>query len=300
VLISKNVEIKVNGKKIPYYESLGYIIPKHKTKDGYCVKKDTKIIVDVNDIPKTSRVLVTIKCDYCGSEYNIRYDDYTNRKRKDINSDCCCNCKSIKNKELNLLRYGVENQFQREIIRHKIKQICLNRYGYEYPMQSELVKQKSLINMSKFNGIQSSKQQNYLNTIFNGEINFVDSSTKGFAIDIALIDDKIAIEYDGSGHRLSILFGDKTEDEFNLSEIRRTIILKRNGWKQIRIVSLNDYLPNKNILIEMLSFAKMYFNSGHSSITFDIDNSNVVVFKNKVPYNFEKLRKIKKDVKTCQ
>jgi hypothetical protein len=41
-----------------------------------------------------------------------------------------------------LLNYGVENVFQSELIREKIKQTMLEKYNVEYPAQMQEVKEK--------------------------------------------------------------------------------------------------------------------------------------------------------------
>jgi len=236
MLLTKELEIKLNGKKIKHYESLGYNLPKHKTRDGMTVPKNATIIVRIEDIPKNSHVDVQIKCDYCGKVYLTRYDGYNKRKENDISLDCCNGCKPKKNTELNLLRYGVENQFQREEI-----------------------KDKAMFVKSKNNLIVCSNQQEYLQTLFGGIINYVDESTKYYAIDIAILDKKIAIEFSGSGHNLQVKFGNLNQEEFENKEIVRYQILKRNGWKQIHIKSPYDYLPSDEILLEEYNKALEWF-----------------------------------------
>lgn len=34
-----HVEVTLRGKSIPYYEQLGYAIPRRKTRDGHCVPR---------------------------------------------------------------------------------------------------------------------------------------------------------------------------------------------------------------------------------------------------------------------
>jgi len=252
MLITKEVEVKLNGKKIKHYDSLGYPLPKRKTKDGMRVPKNALLKVKIEDVPLGSHIDVVVKCDYCGKEYSTRYDGYLNRKKNDIPLDCCDECKSIKNKELNIIRYGVENQFQREEIKIKVMKIKSNN-----------------------NGIKKSKQQIYLCNLFNGKLNYIDDLIGYYAIDIALIDKKIAIEYGGSGHDLQVKFGNLTREEFKQKEIIRYQILKRNGWKQIFINSSNDYLPSDEVLLEEFNKALEWFKSndkGHYHYNIDIGN----------------------------
>lgn len=252
MLISKEVEIKLNGKKIKHYENLGYLLPKRKTKDGLCVPKDTILKVKIEDIPLNSHVKVVVQCDYCGKKYPTRYDGYNKRKQNDISLDCCDECKSIKNKELNLFRYGVENQFQREEIIYK-----------------------TMFMKSKNNSIVCSNQQEYLQQLLGGILNYVNESTKGYAIDIAFLENKTSIEYMGSGHDLQVKFGNISKEEFYKKEIQRYQILKRNGWRQIFIKSKYDYLPSDEILLKEFNKALEWFksdNKGHWHYNIEIGN----------------------------
>jgi hypothetical protein len=265
MLLSKEVEVKLNGKKIKHYESLGYVLPKRKTKDGMRVPKNAIIKVKIEDIPLGSHINVNVCCDYCGEVYPTRYDGYIKRKQNDIQLDCCDQCKSIKNKELNLLRYGVENQFQRE----------------------EVI-EKTMFMKSKNNSIACSNQQKYLQKLFGGILNYVNEDTKAYAIDIALVDKQVAIEYHGSGHNLQVKFGNITQKEFENKEIVRYQILKRNGWKQIIIKSPYDYLPSDEKLLKEYYKALDWFKSddkGHW-------HYNINIGKKTKDVKYDKLRRI--------
>jgi len=275
MLITKEVEVKLNGKKIKHYDSLGYPLPKRKTKDGMRVPKNALLKVKIEDVPLGSHIDVVVKCDYCGKEYSTRYDGYLNRKKNDIPLDCCDECKSIKNKELNILRYGVENQFQREDIKIKNKLIMLEKYGEDHPMKVSSIKEKAMKTMSDNNGIECSRQQIYLCNLLGGILNYVDDFTKGYAIDIAFVNEKIALEYSGGGHNLQVKLGNLTKNEFEQKEIIRYQILKRNGWKQIFIKSSYDYLPSDEVLLEEYNKALEWFKSndkGHYHYNIDIGN----------------------------
>jgi hypothetical protein len=232
------------------------------------VPKNAILNVKIEDIPKNSHVEVIVKCDYCGKEYSTRYDGYNKRKENDISLDCCEECKPIKNKELNIMRYGVENQFQRQ----------------------EVI-EKTMFIKSKNNSIACSNQQTYLSNLFGGIVNYVDDSTKGYAIDIAFPDNKIAIEYSGSGHNLQVKLGNITDSEFNYKEIQRYNILKRNGWKQIHIKSPYDYLPSDGVLLDEYNKALEWFKSvgkGHSHCT-------IIIGKTINDKKYGKLRRIKQE-----
>ena len=77
-LLSKEVEIGLNGKSIKYYENLGYEIPRHKNKRGeMVVDKSAKIKVKTEDLTYGSAAIVLVKCDNCGKEYEKKYSKYS-------------------------------------------------------------------------------------------------------------------------------------------------------------------------------------------------------------------------------
>lgn len=193
-------------------------------------------------------------------------------------------------------KYGTDHPLQNEIIKNKLIQTNLIKYGCEYSVQSELVKEKIKISLYQNGTCPTSSQQLYIYSLFkennyNVELNYPISRTN---VDIAFIDEMIYLEYDGGGHNLAVKFGQKSEEEFNTKEIKRYYALLKYGWKEIKLISRKDYLPvNKNLILDMFSFAKNYLNNGHSWIYFDIDNQIVKCNQFKINYNFGKLFKYK-------
>jgi 5-methylcytosine-specific restriction endonuclease McrA len=105
-LINNEFTLVAIGSNLKYYENLGYNIPKYKDDNGrFKVKRGTKILVKINDIPKKANTRIEVKCDYCG---NILYptirDYYIGHKF--INKDSCNDCKNIKTQEIYKIKYG--------------------------------------------------------------------------------------------------------------------------------------------------------------------------------------------------
>lgn len=216
-------------------------------------------------------------------------------------------------KNTNLIRYGVENVYQNKIFQEKSKNTSLQKYGVFYTFQSEIVKENiKLSNLQKY-GVEStnslqevkdkqryslyknntapcSAQQRYLHNLLGGELNY----PIGFNVDIAFLNEKIYIEYDGSGHRLSVKFGNMTNKEFNQRQIKRGYVLKRKGWKLIRIISNKDCFPNDEIIINLINQAKEYLNTGHSWFEINIDEGRLKCSQYEKDYDFGKLNKINK------
>lgn len=160
-----------------------------------------------------------------------------------------------------LKRYGTKNPFCCNQFREKFKQTCLKRYGVEHPSQLKENRDKAKKTMiSRYghpfmagkNGIivPASKQQKCIQKIVGGDLNY---RVGKFFLDIALVEEKIDIEYDGTGHRLSVKLKGISEKEYDDLEQARENKLFKKGWKIIRLVNkTTDILPSekeiKNII----------------------------------------------------
>ena len=198
-----------------------------------------------------------------------------------------------KMKQTNIERYGAEYIPPLEETKQKVKQTNLKNCGYESYMQSpEFLEKWFAKNGSDF--AKSSKQQQYLCNLYNGVLNY---PFRCFALDIYLPEDKLDIEFDGSGHRMSISLGSITEEDFEKKELYRNVALNKEGYKQMRIISSKDKLPFDSTLLQMLNDARNYFSlyPQHSWIEFNIDTSSVrnAEHKNGIHYDYGALRTIK-------
>lgn len=192
-------------------------------------------------------------------------------------------------------KYGVENSFQANEVKEKIVQHNLKTYGVTHPMKIKQIAKsrfkKMVITKYKNGSGISSRQQDYIGELVDGDVNY---PFEGLSLDIKL-DDKKFIEYDGSGHDLSVKHGEISESGFIIKEKRRKYFLTSNGWKEIRIISKKDFLPNDDVIKRMVDEANIYLDSGHSWIKYDIDNDKVICSQYDRNYDFGELRKIKEE-----
>jgi len=209
-------------------------------------------------------------------------------------------------------KYGVDYPFQSQEIMKKVKETNLKLYGYENPIQNELIKSRALMTNLKKYGVKNpfeleefqikakntiynndtgarSKQQIYISTLLKGILNY---PVRYYLLDIAFPDENVFIEYNGGGHDLCVKLGTMTQEEYTQKEIVRNNILKREGWKNITIISRKDYLPNDKIIKKMLEDGKSIFAQGRSWVVFDIDNNNYCYFNFKEAYDYGTLIKI--------
>jgi hypothetical protein len=103
MILSKYVEVILGTFTIKYYENKGYFIPKIINSDNkIVVKRGTKIIVRVSDLPKESTTKILRKCDKCGKEGWFPYRSY-----RDSCIECCTAGEN--NPMYNSSRYGSSN-----------------------------------------------------------------------------------------------------------------------------------------------------------------------------------------------
>lgn len=314
MLLTREVEVGASSSNIKYYENLGYKVPRYKDKRGrQSVKRSTKILVKVEDLPKKSNAMVDVQCDYCLEENIItikskKFCTYI-ISHKYSQKDSCPKHSGLKGKEsfLNIYgcinytqtdeykvkykntcqeKYGADNVFQVEEFKDKAKETCLLKFGTEYAMQNNIIKEKAIKTLYQNNTAPCSAQQKYIHNLIGGELNYPVFTLN---LDIAFIDEKIYVEYDGGGHLLSINLGHQTIKEFNNKSRKRWYFLKSKGWKSIKIVSRKDLFPSDDKLLEMIKYAKEYLNSEHHWIKFDIDKNKIINSKGEFDYDFGKI-----------
>ena len=120
--------------------------------------------------------------------------------------------------------------------------------------------------------VKSSTQQRLICSLVDGQLNFPWNASW---LDVAFPNERIYIEYDGSGHDLLVKKKSCTAEAFAEGQKRRTYALLKDGWKEIRIVSKRDKLPNNDGIINMIEIAKMILDDGHSYVKFDIDKGTI-------------------------
>lgn len=151
--VTKTVVVKWNNHNKNHYINKGYEF----------TKRGEELVVKVEDISKGSHVKVTVKCDYCGNEFEVQYCNLIKsyelypkvacrkcRGKKTVDCDnqrYGCHhtqLEEVKEKAIatNLKKYGVEYHTQNEKVKSKIKKTVLEKYGVDSPAQNEDVKAK--------------------------------------------------------------------------------------------------------------------------------------------------------------
>lgn len=146
MLLTKEVEVELSSANIEHYRELGYFIPIYKLgkkNPKEVVKRGTKIIVKVEDLPKGSHAEIELLCDYCKETIIKRYyKDYLRLKSKQIDKDCCDKCKNIKAQEVFIEKYGTTNLMSLDFVKDKLRSNNIINFGVEWTGQREDVKNK--------------------------------------------------------------------------------------------------------------------------------------------------------------
>ncbi|TVY09955.1 DUF7487 domain-containing protein [Paenibacillus cremeus] len=328
IILPQMVKVKWHNFNREWYESKGYVYTGHlkefevpvydliegshqkvRIKCDYCDKEFSRTFKDHNLIRKNS-VIDKDACFKCGNIKSMESSQLLygvnsaaqlpkakeKRKRtclKKYGTESPLSNETVRNKINNTVieLYGVSNQFQREEVKEKSKQTLLKNYGatnlMQIPEHLEIALSKRAQTLYKNGDVSTSRQQIYIWNVLGGELNY---PVDRINLDIGFLLDKIYLEYQGSGHDLSVKMNKISKEEQKEIDKKRYYYLKNRGWKMIEIISTSqyDYLPNEEVLISMFEYSKEHLKE-HSWITFDIDKLTVRTSIFEIPYNFGKL-----------
>lgn len=176
MIIDKLIPTKLSSKLIPYYENLGYEIPRwvNPINNKKYVKKGTIIWVSTLDLPEKSNHVIEAQCDYCEEIYTTKRSHISDPYRC-----ACAKCSTTKAKDTMIKMYGVDNamrcqQFvdkfnftikkkygvnnvaELDGIKEKRMQTCTERYQVPFPLQNNAIKEKSRLTCLEKYGVQYS------------------------------------------------------------------------------------------------------------------------------------------------
>ncbi|MFW6226311.1 MAG: DUF7487 domain-containing protein [bacterium] len=105
-----------------------------------------EIDILTSELPKGSHININVICSNCKSEKTIQFNTYC-KITNNLNDDYYCNNKDCINKKRKISlnqKYGVDNVFQLDKIKNKIKKTNIEKYGVENPQQNKDIKQKTI------------------------------------------------------------------------------------------------------------------------------------------------------------
>ena len=89
---------------------------------------------------------------------------------------------------------------------------------FNIPISTEAGYEKMMLKRYAYGNMPTSKQQVYIWQTTGGELNY---PVGRYSLDIALVDKKIYIEYDGSGHEMMVALGALTKQQFDQRQMKR-------------------------------------------------------------------------------
>ena len=270
------VTVKWYSGNKKYFTDLGY----NFTKMNDTFKVPLKLV------EHKSKILVKVKCDYCGKEYETTYYNYKiSESRGKI---ACKNCKQLKIRDTLQKKYGANSLWGISEFREKAKHSMIQKYGHEYAMQSkqgqenfkatmeEKYGEDNPIKIPKFqakakesmysNGnVPTSKPEQEISNMLI-ELYGKDNCHPGYPVDKVNLDclvnlngEKIDVEYDG-------LYWHRNTQDYDRKRNHWLISL---GYKVLRIkANKNDDLPTINQLKNEVD----YLMDGHSIGYIDMNN----------------------------
>jgi hypothetical protein len=247
MILTKNIKIKITPRNLKFYN-----------KKGMDCKIDDIIDYPVSKLSLGSHSILDVECDYCGSVYNINYNNYNMKTKNGFLPACCNDVNCIKQKRLLSTqdKYGVDNVFQLNEIKDKIKETNLELYGVENPQQNLDIKIKSgNTNLKKYGVInvfqselikEKMKNTNFKNYGF-------DYPSQNESFYQKKLKDGVKIRYIDD-----LYYQSSYEKEFI---IKYKDILKMKNGLSIEYYYLNErkiyhsdfYLPEYNLIVEIKS-----------------------------------------------
>ena len=129
---------------------------KHYLQYGYDIS-DKYIEVDIEHLMKGSHSKIVAKCDYCEIEKELSYKDYNKNTSINGKFSCSVKCGSLKSKETNFEKYGVESTNSLLSTKEKYKKTINEKYGVDHISQVDGIKRRKSEKM-KLKGEEVSKR----------------------------------------------------------------------------------------------------------------------------------------------
>lgn len=119
MILTREIDIKINEANFHYYENLGYDI-----------SIGEKITIPIELLSRGSHQKIKCKCDKCGIERDVIYKNYTKYKIE-WGQYFCRKCSEYKRKETLRENHGVDYPIQNNKIHSKMINTIVSKYGVD-------------------------------------------------------------------------------------------------------------------------------------------------------------------------
>lgn len=185
----------------------------------------------------SENINLLVECDFCEELFEISYNDRRVKASlylKYFNTEKLSTGRVFNEEMLDLYKDNCER-----CMNSKKRESYMINNGYWHPSQCEINKEKVRNSLKYADGIKTSRGQRYIAKLMGANLNIL----VGYYFADMVLEDNIIIEYDGGGHNLNVLMGQKTQEQFDEDESRRNSYMFSKGYKILRVISKSELFP---------------------------------------------------------
>lgn len=119
MILTREIEIKINESNYQYYDDLGYDVS---------IGEIIKIPIEL--MSKGSHYKIKCKCDSCGIEKEVIFKNYIKYDNK-FGEYYCRKCSEVKRKQTLRKNFGVDYPIQNKKVLTKMKNTLIEKYGVD-------------------------------------------------------------------------------------------------------------------------------------------------------------------------
>jgi hypothetical protein len=119
MILTREIEIKINESNNQYYDDLGYDV---------AIGEIIKIPIEL--MSKVSHYKIKCKCDGCGVEKEVIFKNYV-KYDNNFGEYYCRKCSESKRKETLRKNFGVDYPIQNKKVLSKMKNTLIEKYGVD-------------------------------------------------------------------------------------------------------------------------------------------------------------------------
>jgi late competence protein required for DNA uptake (superfamily II DNA/RNA helicase) len=119
MILTREIEIKINESNYQYYDDLGYDV---------VIGEIIKIPIEL--MSKGSHYKIKCKCDGCGIEKEVIFKNYV-KYDNNFGEYYCRKCSEVKRKETLRKNFGVDYPIQNKKVLNKMKNTLIEKYGVD-------------------------------------------------------------------------------------------------------------------------------------------------------------------------
>ena len=119
MILTREIDIKINESNLQYYEDLGYDLT---------IGENIQIPIEL--IPKGSHYKITCRCDGCSIEKDVIFKNYI-KYDNNWGEYYCRKCSEVKRKKTLRENFGVDYPIQNKKVLTKMKKTLIEKYGVD-------------------------------------------------------------------------------------------------------------------------------------------------------------------------